>query len=236
MSGSLVLAWLVHCYTASGAVVGFFAVLFIEQGDFRSALLCMALALFIDASDGALARAVKVKEILPWFDGDLLDNIIDYFNYTIVPCLFLLRAELLPPPDALWLAVLPLFASAYGFCQRDAKTSDYFFLGFPSYWNVVAFYLYTLQTPRWINAFLIIALALLTFLPIKFIYPSRSPRFRFSINLFGAFWGLAVLWIIFSLPAAPRQLLFASLAYPAYYAALSLWLEFRRLAAARSAG
>jgi phosphatidylcholine synthase len=236
MTRSLILAWFVHLYTASGAVVGFFTVLCLEQANFKDAFLLMALAVFIDASDGALARAARVKELIPWFDGDMLDAIVDYFNYVIVPCLFLLRADLLPPADARWLAALPLFASAYGFCQKDAKTADYFFLGFPSYWNIVVFYLYVLKTPLWINAFLIIALSILVFVPIKYIYPSRSPRFRASVNLLGGLWGIAVLWTIFKLPEPPRILLFASLLFPAYYTALSLWLELRRIATSSSKG
>jgi phosphatidylcholine synthase len=233
MTRSLILAWLVHGYTASGAVVGFLTLLFIEQGQFRDALLLMALAVVIDASDGALARAARVKELLPWFDGDLLDNLVDYFNYTIVPCLFLLRANLLPAEDAIWLAALPLLASAYGFCQKGAKTADYFFLGFPSYWNILVFYLYVLQTPLWINAFSIIVLSILVFIPIRYIYPSRSPRFRVSTNSLGAVWGFAVLWIILALPAPPRVLVIASLLFPAYYTIVSLWLEYRRMTAAR---
>ena len=223
------LAWLVHFYTALGAVVGFFAVLAIEQASFREAFFLMALAVVIDATDGSLARAARVKEVIPWFDGDLLDEIVDYLNYAIVPSLLLLRANLLPPQDALWLAPLPLVASAYGFCQRDAKTADYFFLGFPSYWNILAFYLYVLKTPLWVNAFLLIGLSLLVFVPIKFIYPSRSPRFRAQTNVLGALWGAAVLYTIYRLPNAAPSILFASLLFPAYYTALSLWLEFRRI-------
>jgi phosphatidylcholine synthase len=228
MSRSLILAWLVHLYTALGAIVGFFTVLFIEQTSFRAAFWLMALAVFIDASDGALARAARVKELIPWFDGELLDAIVDYFNYVIVPCLLLVRANLLPPEDSLWLAVLPLLASAYGFCQKNAKTADNFFLGFPSYWNIVVFYLYVLKTPLWVNAFLIIALSILVFVPIKYIYPSRSPRFRSQINILGALWGVAVLYSIYQLPNPSRTVVFASLLFPAYYTALSLWLEYRR--------
>jgi phosphatidylcholine synthase len=224
-----ILAWLVHLYTALGALVGFFTILAIEQANYRDALFLMALAVVIDATDGTLARAAAVKETIPWFDGDLLDEIVDYLNYVFVPCLFLLRASLLPTQDALWLAGLPILASAYGFCQRDAKTADYFFLGFPSYWNIVVFYLYLLKTPTWFNGFLVMVLAGLVFVPIKFIYPSRSPRFRLTINLFGTLWGLAILWIIFTLPAPSVPMVIASLAFPAYYTALSLWLEFRRL-------
>ena len=229
MSRSLILAWLVHFYTALGAIVGFFSILVIEQGSFREAFFLMALTVVIDATDGTLARAARVKELIPWFDGNLLDEIVDYLNFVIAPCFFLVHADLLPPQDSLWLAALPLLASAYGFCRTDAKTTDNFFLGFPSYWNIVVFYLYVLQAPLWINAFLIIALSILVFVPIKFIYPSRSPRFHASINILGVLWGAAVLYMIYRLPHSDRTLAFASLLFPAYYTALSLWLEFRRL-------
>lgn len=222
-------AWLVHLYTALGAVVGFFTILAIEQANFREAFYLMAFAVIIDASDGTLARAARVKELIPWFDGNLLDEIVDYFNYVIVPCLFLLRANLLPPQDALWLAALPLLASAYGFCQKDAKSADSFFLGFPSYWNIVVFYLYVLKTPLWVNAFLILTLSILVFVPIKYIYPSRSPRFRKQTNVLGSLWGVAIVYVIYRLPDPPRALLLASVSFPAYYIALSLWLEWRRV-------
>ena len=225
----LVLAWLVHLYTAFGAVIGFLAILAIDQAAFRDALFLMALAVVIDATDGAFARAAHVKEIIPWFDGELLDAIVDYFNYAVVPCFFMLRANLLPGQDALWLAALPLLASAYGFCQRDAKTADHFFLGFPSYWNIVAFYLYVLKTPAWVNAFALMALSILIFVPIKYIYPSRSPRFRVQSIVLGALWGAAILYAIYRLPEPPRAILFASLLYPAYYTALSLWLQIQGL-------
>ena len=226
----LVLAWLVHLYTAFGVVIGFLTILAIDQAAFRNALFLMALAVVIDATDGTLARAAHVKEIIPWFDGELLDAIVDYFNYAVVPCFFMLRANLLPGQDALWLAALPLLASAYGFCQREAKTADNFFLGFPSYWNIVAFYLYVLKSPAWVNAFALIALSILIFVPIKYIYPSRSPRFRVQSNVLGALWGAAILYAIYRLPEPPRAILFASLFYPAYYTALSLWLQLRSLA------
>ena len=232
----LLLAWLVHLYTALGVVLAFLAVISIEQGDFRSAFFLMALAVALDATDGTLARAARVKEVIPWFDGEALDGIVDYFNYVIVPALFLFRASLLPPQDALWLAMLPLLASAYGFCQKSAKTADHFFLGFPSYWNIVAFYLYVLKTPLWLNAFIVIALSALVFVPMKYIYPSRSPHFRIQTNVLGALWAVAVLYVMYTLPDPARGLVLASLLFPAYYTALSLWLEYRRLSKSPSRG
>ena len=229
MPWRLILAWFVHLYTGLGVVVAFLALLSIEQGDFRSAFFLMALAVALDATDGTLARAARVKEVIPWFDGEALDGIVDYFNYVIVPALFLFRANLLPAHDALWLVMLTLLASAYGFCQKSAKTADYFFLGFPSYWNIVAFYLYVLKIPLWLNGFLIIAFSALVFVPMKYIYPSRSPRFRIQTNVLGVLWALNVLYVMYTLPEPPRTLVFASLVFPAYYTALSLWLEYRRL-------
>jgi phosphatidylcholine synthase len=229
MTAKLALAWLVHLYTALGAVVAFVTIVFIEQLKFQEAFWLMSLAVAIDATDGTLARAARVKELIPRFDGDRLEDIIDYANYVIVPCWFFLHANLLPAEDALWLSSLPLLASAYGFCQKEAKTSDNFFLGFPSYWNIIAFYSYVLQSPPWINAFAILSLSTLVFVPIKYIYPSRSPHFRILTNILGSLWGLAVLGIIYSLPEPPHRLVFVSLLFPVYYTALSFWLAFRRV-------
>lgn len=229
MTGSTVLAWLVHGYTACGALIAFASIFRIEHNDFRNLFWLMWLAVVIDASDGTLARAVRVKERIPWFDGARLEDIIDYANYVIVPGLFMVHAHLLPDQDALWIAAFPLIASAYGFCHREAKTADHFFLGFPSYWNLVVFYLYVMQTPRWVNGFTIIILSLLVFVPIKYIYPSRSPLWRAWTNSFGAFWAIAIVLIIYWLPEPPRFLIFASLAFPAYYTFLSFWLEYRRV-------
>ena len=228
MPWNLLLAWLVHLYTASGAVLAFFALFFIEQEKFQDAFWLMALAVLIDSTDGTLARMVQIKEQIPWFDGERLEDIIDYLNYVLVPCLFLLRADLLPQNDALWLAAVPLLASAYGFCQKEAKTSDHFFLGFPSYWNIVAFYLYVTETPRWINAFLILILSLLVFVPIKYLYPSRSPTLRGLTLSLGIIWGILILILIYQLPGTSSVLLFASFLFPAYYTVLSFWLWLRK--------
>ena len=228
MHSGLIIAWLVHLYTALGAALAFFALLFIEQAKFQEAFWLMALAVLIDASDGTLARLVRVKEQIPWFDGDRLEDIVDYLNYVLVPSLFLIRAELLPPEDAFWLAAVPLVASAYGFCQKEAKTPDHFFLGFPSYWNIVVIYLYVMQTPRWINAFLILILSALVFVPLKYLYPSRSPILRGLTNTLGAIWGTLVFLMIYQLPEPSFYMVLASLLFPAYYLILSFWIAARK--------
>ena len=225
---SILTAWLIHLYTALGAILAFLALFFAQEANFQAVCWLMTLAVFIDATDGALARNFRVKEILPWFDGDRLDDIIDYLNYVLVPCVFMMEAQLLPERDSLWLAGLPLLASAYGFCHKEAKTADHFFLGFPSYWNVVAFYFYVLRTPLWVNGFLVIFLSALVFVPIKYLYPSRSHTLRALTVTLGALWGILVLLIIYRLPEPSTVLVFGSLFFPAYYMLMSLWLEIRR--------
>jgi len=204
------------------------ALLFIEQARFPAAFWVMVLAVLIDATDGTLARKARVKELIPSFDGDRLEDIIDYLNYVFVPSFFLIRARLLPEADAFWLAALPLLASAYGFCQKEAKTQDHFFLGFPSYWNIVVFYFYVLKTPPWANAFLLIILSFLVFIPIRYVYPSRSPvQQRLTVGL-GAIWGILILAIIYLLPQSHPILVLLSLIFPVYYMVLSFWLEAQR--------
>src|SRR5262249_12566095 len=146
------LAWCVHLYTAMGLVAAAGVAVLIVQGSpeaFHRAFLLMLVATVIDATDGTLARRVGVKEVLRGFDGRRLDDIIDFLTYTCLPLLLLWRAEILPGLQAWWLLV-PLLASAYGFSQVAAKTDDGYFLGFPSYWNLVAFYLYVLSPPTWL--------------------------------------------------------------------------------------
>lgn len=229
---SILTAWLVHFYTALGAILALLALLFARESNFQAVCWLMTLAVFIDASDGALARRFRVKEILPWFDGDRLDDIVDYLNYVLVPCVFMMEAQLLPERYSLWLAGLPLLASAYGFCHKEAKSPDHFFLGFPSYWNVVAFYFYVLKTPLWVNGLLIIFFSALVFVPLKYLYPSRSPILRGLTVTLGALWGILLLLIIYSLPEPSTLLVLGSLFFPTYYLLMSFWLEIRRRSSA----
>src|SRR5262245_60958453 len=169
-------AWCVHCYTGLGLVAAAGMAMFIIRGDEVSSYRCiflMIIATVIDGTDGWLARRAHVKEVLPQFDGRRLDDIIDFQTYTSLPLLFIWRTEILPSNLAWWL-LFPLLASAYGFSQADAKTKDNFFLGFPSYWNVIAAYLYWLHSPVWVAMTLIIGLSLLTFVPSFYLYPSRG--------------------------------------------------------------
>ena len=219
-------AWGVHLLTASGAPAGVAAILAAIGGDHRTAFLWMAYTLFVDAIDGTLARAVRVKEVLPSVDGALLDNVVDYFTYVIVPVVFALLTGMLPDGIAMPVATAICLASGYGFAQTAAKTPDHFFTGFPSYWNVVVFYLWALGWPAWANATVLLALVVLVFVPIRYVYPSRTPTLRGVTIALGVAWTAALLWSL-AATTPPRGLVTASLAYPVYYVALSLWLQRR---------
>lgn len=145
------LAWGVHTFTASGAVLGAMALLATSEGHWSRAVLFMLAALSVDAMDGFLARAVDVKRWAPRLDGRRLDNLVDSLNYVIVPVVFLLACGLLPHWG--W-ALPPILASAYGFSREASKTDDHFFLGFPSYWNVIAIYAWLLElSPAFCSVF-----------------------------------------------------------------------------------
>jgi phosphatidylcholine synthase len=225
-----ILAWSVHLYTALGLVAAACIAVLIVRGtdySFRAALALMVLATLIDSTDGWLARRARVKEFAPSFDGRRLDDLIDFQTYTSLPLLLIWRAGILSDGQAWWL-LLPLLASAYGFSQVNAKTDDGFFLGFPSYWNVVAFYLYLLRSPAWVSLTLIITLSLLTFIPWRYLYPSqRAPLSRLT-NLLAALWVILLLVTMARWPDNSRFLILLSLAFPIYYMLLSWALTLRR--------
>jgi len=217
-------AWLVHLYTASSAVFGLWAVYAISVQQYRLAMFLMLVTLFIDSTDGMLARAADVRGLIPWFDGRRLDDICDYFTYVLVPAWFLIAAELLPHPA--WAAV-PVLASAYGFSREDAKTEDHFFLGFPSYWNVVAIYMYLLQLSPLTALLITLVLAAGVFVPIRYLYPSRTPVLRPLTLVVLCLWGLAFVWLAVHPDPDPRWVQL-SLFGPLYYVGLSLLLNWRR--------
>jgi phosphatidylcholine synthase len=218
----LTLAWGVHLLTASGAVLGVLASLAVGAGELSRAALLMLAALLIDSVDGTLARRVGVAEVLPRINGRRLDDIVDYLNFAIVPVVFMVGAGHLLH----WsLAALPILASAYGFAQEDAKTEDDFFLGWPSYWNVVAIYLWLLNVQPMAGTAIVVFFSIAVFVPIKYVYPSKLSVLRKTTTVGGLLWGgLMTVSAVDPGAAARLDLIEVSLAFPAYYLALSFWL------------
>jgi phosphatidylcholine synthase len=221
-----ILAWLVHVYTGLGLVCALLALRALGEDRPLEVFFWLVVAFVIDASDGVLARRARVDLYTPHFSGRKLDDIIDYLNYTFVPVCFIWQQELLT--DGWWpVLAFTLIASAYGFCSEAAKTDDGYFTGFPSYWNVVAFYLYFLQPPEQVAAVVIAALALMTFWPVRYLYPTKNHEAQwFSIGG-GVAWGILCLWLV-QHPEPPRQWVWISLLYPAWYMGYSFWLHYTR--------
>jgi phosphatidylcholine synthase len=218
----------VHVYTASGTVLAFLVVVAALDGKAIHALWLGLAALVIDGSDGMLARRLRVKETIPQIDGARLDDIVDYITYVFAPVVLLWTGGYLPRGlfgEAL--AALPLLASSYQFCRVDAKTDDHFFLGFPSYWNVVAFYTVVLGlSPRTLGVIFVVC-SVLVFVPVKYIYPSRTLTLRKTNLLLAAAWLGSYAALLVEMPHTQLLVLAISLGYVVYYTAASVYLTLR---------
>jgi phosphatidylcholine synthase len=215
-------AWLVHLYTASSAVIALLATVATFEYRFRAAFFWLAAAIIIDSSDGVLARAARVSQRLPWFNGAKLDDIVDYLTYVFVPALLVWRSLLVPASWTIPVASAMLLSSSYGFNREDAKTRDHFFTGFPSYWNIVVFYLFVMHASPMFNAIILLLLAVFVFVPIRYLYPSRTPQWRSLTIALGLVWGVMLLVMLWELPVVSPFLLWGSLLFPLYYVVLSL--------------
>lgn len=219
----------VHFYTASGIGLAFLAAAEIcaAAPDPRRCFILLFAAVFVDATDGFLARLWHVKTWAAALDGRTIDDLVDYLTFTFLPLLLMWRMEWLPEPAALF-AIPALIASLFGFANRQAKDETRgFFLGFPSYWNVVAFYagLFGGTDAAPITGLITLALALLTVLPVRFIYPNLAPPSWRMIVLLGALlWAAALIALLAHYPHGPRWLALLSLTYPVFYTILSFAL------------
>ncbi|MFA6303808.1 MAG: CDP-alcohol phosphatidyltransferase family protein [Legionella sp.] len=223
-------AWSVHLLTASGAFIGVYSMVKIYQHEYVFALWLMAITVVIDAVDGTLARMYHVKSVLPNLDGALLDNIIDYLNYVITPCFFLLvKPGMLPEQFGLVIVIAISICSAYQFCQSDAKTPDHFFKGFPCYWNITVFYMFILNTSSITNALVLSFFCILIFVPIKYVYPSRldyltdSKAMKILMHICSSIYGISTLFLLLNYPEQSNFWMCLSLGYVAIYLLMSFY-------------
>lgn len=217
----------VHGYTASGALLAWLALRSAWDHDPRTALIWLCVAVFVDATDGFAARAANVRLHAAWIDGARLDDIVDFLTYVFVPLAILWEQQLLGGVTGLITVGAVLIASALGFSNLHAKTLDHFFTGWPSYWNLVAVYCLAWPLSQATTTILLLALAALVFVPLKYVYPSRTATLMIPTLALGGIWGVQMIAIIWWLPAVPAWLLWSSLVFPIYYFALSLWLNVR---------
>ncbi|HEY3313570.1 MAG TPA: CDP-alcohol phosphatidyltransferase family protein [Anaerolineales bacterium] len=216
----------VHLFTATGAIWGFLAILAIFKQEWKLAILWMVLAILVDSFDGMLARLADVRTYASEIDGALLDNIVDYFNYVVVPAVFLVQGDFVPAAFRLGIAILILLTSAYQFTQVDAKTDetrDYFFKGFPDYWNVVILYMLVMRLDPWVNLGFLVLFNILVFVPIKYLYPSRDSRLKTFTLMFSILYAIVGVYGLAHYPDVPRWVVWSSFLYVGYYMVMSLW-------------
>ena len=182
------LAWSVHLLTCSGLIAGFLALICVFKNDETSAFLFLGLALLIDAVDGTLARKFKVSIFVKNIDGKMLDSVIDFFNYIIIPSVMIYWFKFVPSPFEIIIPSIILIVSAISYSNNNLMTSDNFYKGFPCIWNILLFYLYLFDLSQVYNLFLISACILLKFIPMKFIHPLRVNKYRRYSAVFMVLW------------------------------------------------
>lgn len=190
-------AFTVHIFTATGAALALLALILGTGGHWSAMFFCLGMALVVDGADGPLARAFNVKKLLPRWSGDTLDLVVDFVTYVFVPAYAIAASGLLPQVLAIPAGIVVVISGALYFADRDMKTNDNYFRGFPAVWNLAAFYLYLLEPPEWAAAAAVVVLAGLSFAPIKFLHPLRVQHWRtFNVGLLAVWAALAFVAVI----------------------------------------
>jgi phosphatidylcholine synthase len=217
----------VHILTASGAASALLALLAATQARWALMFLWLGVALIVDALDGPLARRLGVAEKLPRWSGETLDLIVDFLTYVFVPAYAIAASGLLPAALAPASGIVIVVTGALYFADREMKTADNYFRGFPGLWNLAAFYLFLLEPPSAIGVLAIAALAILTFVPFPFIHPVRVARLRVLNIALLALWGVLALITLWR-DMAPGLWITAALCAIAAYVAGAGALRARR--------
>jgi phosphatidylcholine synthase len=200
----LIRAWAVHGLTACGAALALMALIFATGGHWEAMFFCLGLALIVDGVDGPLAREFRVAEVLPRWSGDTLDLVVDFATYVFVPAYAIAASGLMPEFFAIPAGMIVVVTGAIYFADRRMKTEDNYFRGFPAVWNLAAFYLYVLQPPEWIAAAGVVVLAVVSFVPIRFLHPLRVRQWRrLNIALLALWAALALVALVAGLQPGP---------------------------------
>lgn len=215
--------WAIHLYTALGGVAGIFALIFASQNRFREAFLLLILQMVIDATDGIMARRLKVSKVLPQFDGAEMDNVIDIFTYAWIPVFIMYKLDILPTQ---WLILVPVIASLYAYGQVNMKSEDAFFIGFPTYWNIVAMYLYFFMPNALVTTLIIVIPGILSFVPTRYLYPSKNNFLWKTTWILGGIW-ILMISLMFYRESIDTTLALLSLFFPAYYMVMSFYVDFK---------
>lgn len=228
-------AFSVHILTASGSFLAFLGVVAAAEGRFVSMFWWLGLALLVDGIDGPIARRLRVSEVLPSWSGVMLDNIIDYVTYVLLPAFALYQSHMIGEPLSFVAAALIVVSSAIYYADSGMKTDENFFSGFPVVWNMVVFSFFVIQPSSLVAMVIVIVSVALTFAPINFLHPVRVKRLRpLNLTVF-AIWcatGLYALLVSFEAPKVIEVLFVASGIYLYFIGAV---LQFLPKLGARSA-
>ena len=206
----------VHILTASGAALALLAVLATQHNNWQGTFALLGLALLVDAIDGPLARRLRVSERLPKWDGSALDYVIDYTTYVFVPAIIVANSGLLYETSGMIAAIVISVTGAIYFADRRMKQPDNSFRGFPAVWNMPVFVLFVFQPPVAVTMLAVLLLAVLTFLPVRFVHPNRVIRWRVLTLVMTAIWAISAAWITFldfQPPVVAKALLLVSSLY-----------------------
>jgi phosphatidylcholine synthase len=195
-------AFAVHIFTACGAACALLALIAAVRADWPTMFVWLGVALVIDGIDGTFARRLHTAELLPRWSGDVLDLVVDILTYVFVPAYAIAMSGLMPHALAIPLGVLIVVTGSLYFADRNMKTSDYYFRGFPALWNIAAFYLFLLKLSPWLGALAIVALSILTFVPIHVVHPIRIQRFR-GLTVAAAIVGALLAFVAIAANLAP---------------------------------
>ncbi|WNO08360.1 CDP-alcohol phosphatidyltransferase family protein [Teredinibacter sp. KSP-S5-2] len=193
-------AWFVHLFSALGILCGFQACVAIAQAQWMTSLFWLLLALIIDAVDGTFARLFRVKDRIPNIDGKMLDYVIDFVNFVFLPAFFIYSAIDLPEQYKNGLICLIFLASCYHYANLKAVYKDQYFVGFPAFWNLIAFYLFITELSSFWNSIVIVIISTLHFIPIKVIYLSRMFKSNIYAIMLAGIWAASTLMTIINYP------------------------------------
>jgi phosphatidylcholine synthase len=218
----------VHLLTATGAALALAAALAAASNQWQLAFFWLGIALIVDGLDGPLARRRQVIERVPWFDGAMLDFVIDYATYVLVPAIILVRSDLLTQPYGLIAGLVVAVVGAMYFADTRMKTPDAAFRGFPAVWNVLIFQLMVYHCPQWLTLLIIAVCAVLTFTGVEFVHPIRVKRLRPLTLAMSAIWAaLGLACLAYNL-APPTWVVVAFALVNAYFAVIGAYLQATR--------
>ncbi len=219
----------IHYLTASGAVFAMLALLAAVENRWDEMFWWLVVAFFIDGADGPLARKFDVKANAPRFDGVLLDLIVDYLTYVFIPAYALYASGIMDGWTGWAVLIVITFASAIYFADTRMKTKDNSFWGFPGCWNMAVLVIFTIKPGYWEVLIVVCALACAMFLPLKFIHPMRTKRWRYISLPVSVVWAATALWVAhvnFNAPIMAQLLLFVTSCYLLFAGIVQqLWKE-----------